>query len=133
MFFLIHNSFIRSFKIALIVDSIKNDTTGIGYVGVGYIADENGFIDGIKVVKVAASADGPYYLPLADPVISGEYPLARPLYQYLNGVPAKDTDLYEFLNFCINSDEAQNIVKKNGFFPTQSQYYELNRNAGLME
>lgn len=65
-----------------IVESIKQDMSGVGYVGVGYVKDA----PGITVIKVASVAGAEYASPLnSDDVKSGKYPIARPLNQYTNG------------------------------------------------
>jgi phosphate transport system substrate-binding protein len=110
---------------AQIVEAVKQDVSGIGYVGVGYIQEATG----ITVVKVAAKAGGNYASPLnsAD-VKSGVYPISRPLNQYVNGTPtgqAKDFLAYEL------SSAGQMVVEEEGFFAIPEAYEQLNAQAGL--
>jgi len=110
---------------AQIVEAIKQDLSGIGYVGVGYVRDTKGVI----VVKVAAKAGGYYGSPLNQPdVDTGKYPLIRPLQQYVNGMPKPL--VRDFLAFEL-SKEGQEIVKQEGFFAIQPEYAKLNKNLGL--
>jgi len=105
---------------AQIVEAVKQDKSGIGYVGVGYIKTATG----INVVKVAPRPGEPYTSPLnsAD-VKSGKYPIARPLNQYTNGTPSGD--IRDFIAFEV-SDEGQKIVKEEGFFPIPGEYADFN-------
>ncbi|MCD4779003.1 MAG: PstS family phosphate ABC transporter substrate-binding protein [Candidatus Omnitrophica bacterium] len=106
-----------------IVEAIKQDRSGIGYVGVGYVKSATG----LTVVNVAASSGGPYASPLnsAD-VRSGKYPLARPLNQYLNGVPKGDVKA--FIDFEL-SPAGQSIVEEMGFFPIPNEYVDFNKKS----
>jgi len=105
---------------AQIVEAIKQDASGIGYVGVGYAKEASG----IKVLKAASSESMGYFSPL-DPldVKSGRYPITRPLNQYMNGVPkgvAKD-----FIEFELSA-EGQAIVEQEGFFAIPEEYQKYN-------
>ncbi len=110
---------------AQIVEAIKQDRSGIGYVGVGYVKQATG----LNVLKVAARAGGVYASPLnGDDVKSGIYPISRPLNQYVNGTPKGAVK--DFLVFELSS-EGQRIVEEEGFFPIPKEYKELNAKVGL--
>jgi len=110
---------------AQIVEAIKQDRSGIGYVGVGYVKEATG----LNVLKVATSPDGIYTSPLnsAD-VKSGKYPIARPLNQYINGTPTGAVK--DFLTFEL-SFEGQEKVEEQGFFAIGKEYEDLNKQSGL--
>jgi phosphate transport system substrate-binding protein len=105
---------------AQIVEAVKQDISGIGYVGVGYAKEATG----IKVLQVASIPSMGYFSPLnAMDVKSGRYPITRPLNQYLNGNPkdtAKDFIIFEL------SKEGQDIVEKEGFFAVPEEYQRYN-------
>ncbi|MBN1526249.1 MAG: phosphate ABC transporter substrate-binding protein [Candidatus Omnitrophica bacterium] len=109
---------------AQIVEAIKQDATGIGYVGVGYARDAAG---SVNVVKVAKDHSAGYFGPfnVAD-VKSGRYPITRPLNQYVNGAPSGAAK--RFLMFEL-SDEGQSIVEKEGFFPVPDEYRKYNEST----
>ena len=93
-----------------IVDGVTADSSGIGYIGVGYITGE------IRVVNVAEAEGLEYYSPLdASSVEQGLYPITRPLYQYTAGKPEKDSITYDFLLFEL-SEAGQQIVENAGFY-----------------
>ncbi|MEA1939950.1 MAG: phosphate ABC transporter substrate-binding protein [Candidatus Caldatribacteriota bacterium] len=85
------------------VATIVSTTKGaIGYVGLGYISNT------VKALPVNG------VIPEQETVVSGKYPISRPLYMYTDGAPqgvAKD-----FLEF-ICSEEGQKIVEEQGFVP----------------
>jgi len=105
---------------AQIVEAVKHDRSGIGYVGLGYVKGA----EGIKVLKIGKREKGRplrYLSPLLflTPSKPGvrkpdpkDYPLIRPLQQYTNGVPkgmVRDFILFEI------GDEGQKVVEKVGF------------------
>jgi len=111
---------------AQIVEGVRSDSSGIGYVGVGYVKEARG----ITVLKVARSAKGDYASPLnADDVKSGEYPIARPLNQYIDG--STKGAIEDFIAFEL-SQEGQRIVEQEGFFPIPVDYEDFNeKSVGL--
>jgi phosphate transport system substrate-binding protein len=105
---------------AQIVEAVKQDESGIGYVGVGYVKN----VRGLNVLQVAARAGAPYASPLSSAdVKSGNYPIARPLNQYLNGKP--EGAVKDFIAFEL-SVEGQRIVEQEGFFPLPQEYIDYN-------
>jgi len=108
---------------AQIVEAIKQDASGIGYVGVGYVKDATG----IKVLNVAVNPTMGYFSPLnAMDVKSGKYPITRPLNQYMNGTPKGTTK--DFIIFEL-SKAGQEIVEKEGFFAVPAEYQRYNNDT----
>lgn len=102
-----------------IVEGVKADEGGIGYVGLGYIKGAKGF----KVVPLAKKGS-PAVSPLDSAALkAGRYPLTRPLFQYTNGKPKGDVKA--FLEFEL-SPRGQEIVEAEGFLPVTSNYVEQN-------
>ncbi|MCW7076167.1 MAG: PstS family phosphate ABC transporter substrate-binding protein [Candidatus Syntrophoarchaeum sp.] len=94
-----------------VVDGVKVDRGGIGYVGIGYLTDE------IKTIALATRDGTGYVSPLDEQAVEdGTYPLTRPLYQYTNGMPEVDSIAYSFLKFEL-SDEGVEIVRNAGYYP----------------
>ncbi len=108
---------------AQIVEAVKQDISGIGYVGVGYVKEEKG----LTVLNIAARASGEYSSPLnLNDVKTGKYPITRPLNQYINGTP-KD-EVRDFILFEL-SEEGQRIVEEEGFFSLPDEYREFNNRS----
>lgn len=115
---------------AQIVEAIKRDVAGIGYVAVGYVVnDKEVVMEGIKIVNLAKDENSEYYSPVQMAnVMSKRYPLTRPLNQYTNGKPTGK--LMEFMRFQV-SEEGQAIVRQQGFFPVQESWKDFNKKQGL--
>jgi len=97
--------------------------SGIGYVGVGYVKGAQG----INVLEIALKQGDKYFSPLnSEDVKNGNYPISRPLNQYVNGNPKGDT--LDFISFEL-SKEGQKIVEDEGFFPIPKEYQEFNNKA----
>lgn len=83
-----------------VAQTVARTPGAIGYVGLGYITDS------VKALTVNG------IMPSRETVLSGKYPVSRPLFMYSNGQPkglVKD-----FLDF-IKSSDGQKIVEEQGF------------------
>ncbi len=106
-----------------IVEAVRADKTGLGYVGVGYVKEAKG----ITVLDVATHEGAPYASPLnAEDVKTGKYPIARPLNQYVNGTPTGKVKA--FIAFELSA-EGQKIVEEQGFFPIPKEYVDFNKKS----
>ncbi len=94
-----------------VVQGVASDLAGIGYSGIGYKTS------GVNAIALGESADK-LIEPSYENCVSGEYPLARFLYVYVNKSPnaAMDPLTKEFLKFVV-SKEGQEVVVKDGYFP----------------
>jgi phosphate transport system substrate-binding protein len=101
---------------AAMVQSVTVDRYAIGYSGIGYATP------GVRAVPLAAGTGQKPYEATADNAYSGDYPLARFLYVYLNKAPNKDADplVREFIKLVL-SKEGQQIVLKDGYFPITAE------------
>ncbi len=105
--------------------AIAQDPLGIGYAGVGFHSSM------VRIVPLAAESDGGATLPSAETVSSGQYPLARPLYLYVNKKPDGKLDpvVAEFLKF-VNSRQGQETVARANFYPLTPA--QISKNAELL-
>jgi phosphate transport system substrate-binding protein len=92
-----------------IIAEVRQNPNAIGYDGLGYVPAD------LKMIAIAKEEGGAYVLPSADTVNDATYPIARDLYMYTAGEPAGIVKVY--LDWIINSDEAQQIVDELGFVP----------------
>lgn len=83
------------------VASTKN---AVAYVGLGF-AD-----DSVKTLSV----DG--ILPSPKTIVSGKYPIARPLFMFTNKYPKMGTPVYGFVTLHL-SEEGREIVRDLGYVP----------------
>lgn len=91
-----------------IADEIAQNENAIGYYGIGYISPAH------KALWVALNDSSKPVEPTLENVMSGAYPVSRPLYFYTNGEP--EGALKGFVDFTL-SDEGQAIVSEMDFVP----------------
>lgn len=103
---------------ASVVQSVASSINTIGYSGISYR------VSGARLVPIA-NRGTQYVYPTQQSVISGEYPLARYLYVYVDKHPNKPLEPLEqaFLRF-IYSQEGQKIVAQDGFVPLTREFAE---------
>ncbi len=95
-----------------IADEVAQNEAAIGYYGMGYLSKKQ------KPVAVAVDAQSPYTEPTVENVVSGAYPISRPLFLYTNGQP--QGLIKRFVDFCL-SREGQAIVAETDFVPVVRQ------------
>lgn len=100
---------------ASVVQAVASSLNGIGYSGIGYITS------GVKALALS-SEGGAAVAATPENARSGDYPLSRYLYVYVNKKP--DTPLSaleaEFLKLVLSS-EGQEIVEKDGYIPVSAE------------
>ncbi|MCX6572653.1 MAG: phosphate ABC transporter substrate-binding protein [Candidatus Aminicenantes bacterium] len=108
---------------AQIIEGILQDEGAVGYVGVGYLYDENRQIrKGLKVLKISKEPNGTGYLPTDKAAVdSGNYPISRPLFMATNGKPKGVAA--EFLQWIVGP-EGQAVVEREGFFTVGEGKYK---------
>lgn len=94
---------------AAIVNAVKKDINGIGYGGAAYAV-------GVKHAMVKKDAGSPAYMPTAETIGKGQYPITRFLYMYLRNRPTGETRRY--IDWIL-SPEGQSIVTEIGYFPVK--------------
>ena len=99
-----------------VVQGVATDLGGIGYSGIGYKTAD------VRVVPLAKKAGGKFIPAEADYAYSGEYPLARFLYIYVNYKPGSDLDPLrrEFVKY-VFSKQGQEAVIKDGYLPVSAR------------
>jgi phosphate transport system substrate-binding protein len=105
--------------------AIAQDPLAVGYAGVGFQSSM------VRIVPLAHEAEGAAILPSAENVASGLYPLARPLYLYVNKNPKEKLDpvVSEFLKF-LNSRQGQETVARANFYPLTAA--QISKNLELL-
>ena len=93
---------------AAVIQGVAKDTNGIGYGGIAYG-------EGVKHLPVNKTDGAGAIEPSEENVLSGKYPIARYLFNYID--PAKDKGVVaEYISWCL-SDDGQAVVKDVGYFP----------------
>ncbi len=94
-----------------VVQGIATDLGAIGYSGIGYKTSD------VRTVPLGET-ESSFVDATYENCVSGDYPLARFLYVYVNKKPGAPMDklTLEFLKYVL-SKEGQEIVIKDGYFP----------------
>jgi phosphate transport system substrate-binding protein len=102
---------------AQIIESVKQDVSGIGYVGAGYVVQEGKLTGtGYKILHIK-QGNAPASSPMrVESVTNGSYPFRRPLFQYIQREAREEVaPLIEFQR----SAKGAAILRANGYFPYQ--------------
>ncbi len=91
-----------------IADEVATNTSAIGYYGMGYISPKQ------KSIAIAHDPAQGFIEPSIDNVLSGKYPISRPLFLYTNGEP--QGLVKKFVEYMLSS-EGQKIVTETDFVP----------------
>jgi phosphate transport system substrate-binding protein len=95
-----------------VVQGVASEKYAIGYSGIGYVTAD------VKALPLSAKTGGKAMAPTAENAYSGEYPLARFLFVYVNSKPGTGPSplVGEFIKLVL-SQEGQQTVVKDGYFP----------------
>jgi phosphate transport system substrate-binding protein len=104
-----------------VVQGVASEINGIGYSGIGYRTPD------VRPVPLAANAEGKAIPAEAKFAYSGEYPLARFLYVYVNHRPGSELDPLrrEFIKY-IFSKQGQMDVVRDGYLPVDATVAKRN-------
>ncbi len=83
-----------------VVMTVASSPNAIGYAGLGYLSKK---VKPLRVDKVECTRET---------ILSGAYPLSRPLFMYTNGSP--EGKIKQFVDFIL-SEEGQKLVEEEGF------------------
>jgi len=102
-----------------VVQGVASDKYAIGYSGIGYKTAD------VRVLPLAIDAKSPKIEAVAKHAYTGEYPLARFLYVYVNHKPGAPLDPLrrEFIKY-IFSKQGQTDVVKDGYYPVPAAIAE---------
>jgi len=91
-----------------VVEEVAQNPSAIGYFGMGYLNPR------VKALAIAREKGEDCYLPSEENVLTGKYPISRPLFLYTNGEPQGIIKL--FLDF-VYSPQGSEQFRKIGFIP----------------
>ena len=91
-----------------VVELCAKTPATIGFSGMGYATDD------VKMLRVAMKDGDKAFAPNNDNALSGDYPIARPLFMYTLGEPKKHVKAY--LDWCL-SPAGQKVVNATGYVP----------------
>ena len=99
-----------------VVQGVASEINGIGYSGIGYMTAD------VRAVPLTADADGTPVPATAEYAYTGEYPLARYLYVYVNARPGGELDPLrrEFIRYMFSRDGQMDVVR-DGYYPVDAE------------
>lgn len=98
---------------ASVVQGVSESINGIGYSGIGYMTS------GVRAIPLTSEAGGKtFYEANAENAATGDYPLARYLYVYVNKHPNRDMNPMqrEFIKMLM-SKQGQEVTVRDGYIP----------------
>jgi phosphate transport system substrate-binding protein len=106
------------------VQSVSTSINGIGYSGLGYTTSS------VRSLPIAKEAGSEYYEATPENAITGNYPLARFLFVYVNKEPNKPLAPLEreFIKLVL-SRSGQEVVLKDGYIPLPAAVVEATYQA----
>ena len=108
---------------AQIIEGVKADKTGIGYVGAGYVAQDPSLSQGIKVLKIRDKKGQDAVSPLdQDAINQGVYFFQRPLYQFV--LVESWEKVRPFIAF-ERSATGRKLIEEHGYYILENQQDEL--------
>jgi phosphate transport system substrate-binding protein len=104
---------------ASVVQSVSTSINSIGYSGIGYKTS------GVKAVPLAKKAGKSFVEATSENAVTGDYPLSRFLYVYVNKHPNQPLSplLQEFIKMVL-SKTGQEVVVKDGYIPLPAKVVE---------
>lgn len=104
---------------ASVVQSVSASLNAVGYSGIGYLTS------GVRALPLAKREGGELVEPNGPNAISGDYPLARFLYVYVNKHPNRPLPPLEreFMKMVL-SKIGQQVVVKDGYIPLPKRVVE---------
>ncbi|MGO1519922.1 MAG: PstS family phosphate ABC transporter substrate-binding protein [Sphingobacterium sp.] len=108
---------------AQIIEGVKADRTGIGYVGAGYVGQDPTAPRGIKVLSISVNQDEPAISPMDQQAINaGTYFFQRPLYQFI--LAESWAKVRPFVNF-ERSPAGRDLIAEHGYYLLAGQTDEI--------
>jgi phosphate transport system substrate-binding protein len=83
-----------------LVQGIKGEKNSWGFFGFAYFQENAG---DLKDIKLASEEGGECVEPTAETVLSGDYPLSRPLFIYVKNASLAEPHVYEYVKFALEA------------------------------
>lgn len=110
----------------IILQGIQGSQTSYGWVGYAYFVENEGKV---KAFEVAEEPGGECVAPTPETIASGEYPISRPLFIYVNAKAAESNPaLAPFVDFYL-SDKGIGAVGEAGYVDIPKEDLESTRKA----
>ena len=101
-----------------LVQGIKGEKSSWGYFGFAYFQENE---ESLKDVKVSEEAGGKCVAPSDETVLSGDYPLSRPLFIYVKKASLARPEVHEFVRFFL--ELTPDVIGDVGYTPAPEEDY----------
>jgi phosphate transport system substrate-binding protein len=101
-----------------LVQGIKGEQNSWGFFGFAYFQENASELKGITV---AGEAGGECVEPTPETVLSGDYPLSRPLFIYVKNASIAEAHVYEYVKFVLES--TPDLIADVGYVAAPEQDY----------
>ncbi|SKC09179.1 phosphate transport system substrate-binding protein [Sphingobacterium nematocida] len=99
---------------AQIIEGVKVDKSGVGYIGAGYVSDEPERKQGIRLVKIKETPTAVAYSPNdLEAINNSKYFFQRPLYQFV--IESSWEKVRPFIEF-EQSEKGKQMIKEHGYY-----------------
>lgn len=110
---------------AQILEAIKQDATGIGYVGAGYLLNGSASRQKVKILKIIGNPGEKAISPLdSAAIMENKYFFQRPLYQF---VPVRSWQKVNPLIAYERSAAGKKLIEKEGYYNLNSSTIDENQ------
>lgn len=108
---------------AQIIEGVKADKSGIGYVGAGYVAHDPNANQSVKILKIKETRDAEARSPIDPETINNSlYFFQRPLYQFV--LKESWSKVKPFIDF-EKSAEGKKMIEDHGYYIIEKKHNEL--------
>jgi phosphate transport system substrate-binding protein len=107
----------------VLVQGVANDINAMGFFGLAYYEENKGKLKAVPI----SWKDGKPVGPSVENAKNATYqPLSRPIFVYVNkGAADKKPHVKRFIEFYLNNDHAQTLVREVGYVPLPSNAYNM--------
>jgi phosphate transport system substrate-binding protein len=110
-----------------IIEGIAGSDTSLGWVGFAFAEDN---LDKVRLINVAKEANGTCVEPTPDTIASGEYPIARDLYIYVNKAKAAENPaLVSYVDFYLAEGTIAKVLETVPFVNLPAEALAASRSA----
>ena len=108
----------------VLVQGIASDPNALGFFGLAYYVENQ---ERLKAVPIQPPSGGAAVLPSVETARDGSYqPLSRPIFIYVSKQAADEMEaVQEFVQFYLDPENAEFLVKDVGYVPLPTEAYEL--------
>jgi phosphate transport system substrate-binding protein len=107
----------------VVLQGIEGSRTSLGWVGFAFARG----VSEVRTLSIAEESDGPCVQPTDETIADGSYPIARPLFVYVNKARAEDNAaLRDWVDFYL-SDDGNQVVSDVGYVELSTDHLARTR------